>query len=63
MRCLVCLLEEPSAKEMLKGVLPRMLPDDVKITYIIFEGNSWQGQSRHGQPTLEGAAGGIGRAS
>ncbi|MDX8409611.1 MAG: DUF4276 family protein [Mariprofundales bacterium] len=38
MRCLVCLLEEPSAKEMLKGVLPRMLPDDVKITYIIFEG-------------------------
>ncbi len=38
MKYLVCLLEEPSAKEMLKGVLPRVLPDDVYVQYIVFEG-------------------------
>ncbi|MBF0621368.1 MAG: DUF4276 family protein [Magnetococcales bacterium] len=35
---LVFLLEEPSAKEMLKGVLPRFVPEDVRIRYLVFEG-------------------------
>lgn len=38
MRSLVCLLEEPSAREMLKGVLPRILSEAVCIHYIVFEG-------------------------
>jgi len=38
MKNLVCFLEEPSAKEMLKGVLPRLLPADIECTYIVFEG-------------------------
>ena len=32
------LLEEPSAREMLKGLLPRLLPHPVEIRYIVFEG-------------------------
>lgn len=38
MRTLVCLLEEPSAREMLKAVLPKILPNDVDVKYIVFEG-------------------------
>jgi len=38
MRNLVCFLEEASAREMLKGVLPRLLPDDIQCYYIVFEG-------------------------
>ena len=38
MRYLVCCLEEPSAEEMLKGVLPRILPDDMTVRYMVFEG-------------------------
>ena len=38
MRYLVCLLEEPSAQEMLKGILPRILPEDVDVQYVVFEG-------------------------
>lgn len=38
MTTLVLLLEEPSAREMLKGLLPRILPGDVKPRYIVFEG-------------------------
>ena len=38
MKNLVCFLEEPSAKEMLKGVLPRLLPDDIEYTFIVFDG-------------------------
>lgn len=38
MRTLVFLLEEPSAEEMLKGVLPRILPDDIFVRYLVFEG-------------------------
>lgn len=38
MKYLVCLLEEPSAKEMLKALLPLILPDDVKFKFIVFEG-------------------------
>ena len=35
---LVCFLEESSAREMLKGVLTRLLPNDVECTYIVFDG-------------------------
>ena len=31
-------LEEPSAKEMLIGVLPRVLPKNIEIRYIVFQG-------------------------
>ena len=37
MKNLICLLEEPSAKEMLKTVIPRIVPD-VSVQYIVFEG-------------------------
>lgn len=35
---LVFFLEEPSAREMLKGVLPRLIPEHVNVQYIVFEG-------------------------
>jgi len=38
MTLLVFFLEEPSAKEMLKGLLPRILADDVYCQYVVFEG-------------------------
>lgn len=38
MKILVCLLEEPSAKEMLKAVLPKVLPSNVDVRYMVFEG-------------------------
>ncbi|MBN1997157.1 DUF4276 family protein [candidate division KSB1 bacterium] len=38
MKCLVCMLEEPSAEEMLKGLLPRILPKNYDVKYIVFEG-------------------------
>ncbi|MBW7874905.1 MAG: DUF4276 family protein [Candidatus Cloacimonetes bacterium] len=38
MKILVFLLEEPSAKEMLEGVLPRILPTEIQIRYIVFQG-------------------------
>lgn len=34
----VFLLEEPSAREMLKGILPRIIPDSVTPRYMVFEG-------------------------
>lgn len=37
---LVFLLEEASAKAMLEGLLPRLLPNDWKVRYIVFEGKS-----------------------
>lgn len=37
---LVFLLEEASAEEMLKGMLPRLLPANLKVRYITFEGKS-----------------------
>ncbi len=37
---LVFLLEELSAREMLRGLLPRLLPDGITIRYIVFEGKS-----------------------
>jgi len=38
MRHLVFLLEELSAAEMLKGILPKLLPDGFSVKYIVFEG-------------------------
>lgn len=38
MKTLVFFLEEPSAKEMLKGVLPRILPEGISVRYIVFSG-------------------------
>jgi len=35
---LVFFLEEPSAREMLEGVLPRLLPPDVMPRYVVFQG-------------------------
>lgn len=38
MRTIVFFLEEPSAREMLKGILPRLLPEDFQIRYLVFQG-------------------------
>lgn len=38
MKTLVFFLEEPSAKAMLEGVLPKVLPADITTRYIVFEG-------------------------
>lgn len=38
MRTFVFFLEEPSAKEMLQGILHRILPDDIFPQYVIFRG-------------------------
>lgn len=38
MRRLIFLLEEPSAEEMLKGILPRMLAEHIYPEYKVFEG-------------------------
>lgn len=35
---LVFFLEEPSAREMLKSILPKFLPDNVFVQYVVFEG-------------------------
>ncbi len=57
MTTLVFCLEEPSAKAMLEGIIPRLYPD-VKVHYIVFEGKQdlhkqlvrrlryWQGDAR-----------------
>ena len=38
MKTIVFFLEEPSAREMLTGVLPRILPDNIQIRYFVFQG-------------------------
>ncbi len=35
---IVFFLEEPSAQEMLKGVLPRILPPSMSCRYVVFDG-------------------------
>ena len=35
---LVFMLEEPSSKAMLEGILPRLLCDSVNVVYVVFEG-------------------------
>jgi hypothetical protein len=37
-KSLVFLLEEPSAKDALEGFLPTIVPKDLGITYLVFEG-------------------------
>ncbi len=38
MRTIVFFIEEPSAREMLEGVLPRVLPENIQVRYIVFQG-------------------------
>lgn len=38
MRTLVFLLEEPSAQDALQGFLPSILPPNVSVDYLVFEG-------------------------
>lgn len=38
MKTLVFFLEEPSAEAMLKAVLPRVLPENIQVRYIVFQG-------------------------
>lgn len=38
MRMLVFLLEEPSARDLLAGILPRILPVEIESRYLVFEG-------------------------
>lgn len=38
MMTLVFFLEEPSAEEMFKGMLPKILPDHIETRFIVFEG-------------------------
>ena len=38
MKTIVFFLEEPSAREMLEGLLPRILPDGVQTRYLVFKG-------------------------
>lgn len=38
MKTIVFFLEEPSAREMLEGVLPRVLPENIQVRYIVFQG-------------------------
>ncbi|WP_163371965.1 DUF4276 family protein [Endozoicomonas acroporae] len=35
---LVFFLEEPSAREMLKGLLTKLLPPSIQVQYVVFEG-------------------------
>jgi hypothetical protein len=37
-RRLVVLVEEPSARALLQGLLPRLLPDGWEVHYLVFEG-------------------------
>ncbi|MDZ7581744.1 MAG: hypothetical protein U5R30_14410 [Deltaproteobacteria bacterium] len=37
---MIFLLEEPSAEEMLKGILPKLLPGDVHPEFKVFEGKN-----------------------
>jgi hypothetical protein len=38
MKSLVFLLDEPSAQDALEGFLPHILPDEVSVIYLVFEG-------------------------
>ena len=38
MKHLVVLLEEPSARDLLEGLLPRLLPDTIHVQFLVFEG-------------------------
>jgi hypothetical protein len=38
MKHLVFLLEEPSARDLLEGLIPRLVPADLAVYYLVFEG-------------------------
>lgn len=38
MMYMVFFLEEPSAREMLRGVLPKILPEEIVAQFVVFEG-------------------------
>lgn len=38
MKCVVFFLEEPSAKDLLQGLLPKLLSRDVDVRYLVFKG-------------------------
>lgn len=38
MTCLVFLLEEPSAKDLLQGIVPRLVPEGLRVQYLVFDG-------------------------
>ena len=40
MKSIVFFLEELSARRMLEGVLPRLIPSDVNVHYVVFQGKS-----------------------
>ena len=40
MKTIVFFLEELSARRMLEGVLPRLIPADVTVQYVVFQGKS-----------------------
>ncbi len=40
MKSLVFFLEELSARRMLEGVLPRLIPSDFNVQYVVFHGKS-----------------------
>ena len=42
---LAIFLEEASAREMLKGLLPRLLPPQVAVQYVVFEGKQDLGRN------------------
>lgn len=52
MKTMVFFLEEPSAREMLEGLLPRVLPEEFEKRYIIFKGK--QDLERHLEKRLRG---------
>ncbi len=38
MNTMVFFLEEPSAREMLQGILPKILPSDIQCRFVVFQG-------------------------
>ncbi|WP_305041140.1 DUF4276 family protein [Geoalkalibacter sp.] len=38
MKTIVFFLEEPSAQDALEGLLPRILPEEIAVEYLVFEG-------------------------
>ncbi len=52
MKTIVFFLEEPSARVMLEGLLPRVLPREIETRYIIFKGK--QDLEKHLEKRLRG---------
>lgn len=52
MKTLVFFLEEPSAREMLEGILPRLIPETIRVRYLVFNGK--QDLEKNLKPKLRG---------